>query len=685
MMILDKGSRHIFRTAWLTALLAGVTGCATAVGDRIVAAGDRVGVRFTCRLPDGAIASSTEKTVADDPSLPKAPVFLASSGDEPMTLPSGTELEALRAKPLRAMEEELLSRLVDSVVGMRVGESRLMKFTANPAPAVAGETTSIEMARVRVRPRELRLTVEEYRKRKGAEPAVGESYTIDPAFLGRVTEISGDQVVISYAAPPDKTVRTPFGIGTVREKDEGYEVELDVRKGRLVRSGPLVGRITAVDDRHFTIDYSHPFGGEELRCDVRVVSVEPSVKKTLSKESVPPVAGATNGGLPVGEAEALLAKVSVAIGDAAQQGKNQVLIDAAQPSEVVAGDLVTVHYTASLEDGSVFATTRESVVTNPSGKKVSWYSPPLNYAAEEVVAGKREILPGLGEAVIGLQPGEKKHVVFPPEKAFGAADPKNTVQFPLARNLPRIVRIPADEYVKRFSSFPVVNKEVDLVPYFRSRVAQVTEQDVALEFLAENGKVINEPYGTVTVAVSGEQITTTLKPVVGAAFPVNQGTGVITAADGTSFTVDFNNPLAGKNIVLDLEVTSLTKASHLEAREVDWSEDHDAALARAKKEGKPVFLILYADWCDFCKKLFAETLPDPRIKAMREKFVWLKVNSEKDKKYFQKYGQKGYPLIVLMNPDGTVVGKIDGFQDGATLSRTLKDFPAVQGKVAVAK
>ena len=42
-----------------------------------------------------------------------------------------------------------------------------------------------------------------------------------------------------------------------------------------MRTGPLVGRIIAVENGLFTLDYGLPFGGETLVCDV---VVEPQVK-----------------------------------------------------------------------------------------------------------------------------------------------------------------------------------------------------------------------------------------------------------------------------------------------------------------------------------------------------------------------------------------------------------------------
>ena len=64
------------------------------------------------------------------------------------------------------------------------------------------------------------------------------------------------------------------------------------------------------------------------------------------------------------------------------------------------GDSVKVHYTCKLEDGSVFATSR-------------------NKEPLEFEIGAAEVIPGLQEAVVGMAPGETKTVTVPPEKAYG--------------------------------------------------------------------------------------------------------------------------------------------------------------------------------------------------------------------------------------------------------------------------
>jgi FKBP-type peptidyl-prolyl cis-trans isomerase 2 len=64
------------------------------------------------------------------------------------------------------------------------------------------------------------------------------------------------------------------------------------------------------------------------------------------------------------------------------------------------GDKVRVHYTGTLDDGTVFDSTRQR---GPMEFKI----------------GEGRLVPGFEEAVIGMKPGEVKKVHLEPAKAFG--------------------------------------------------------------------------------------------------------------------------------------------------------------------------------------------------------------------------------------------------------------------------
>jgi FKBP-type peptidyl-prolyl cis-trans isomerase 2 len=356
-----------------------------------------------------------------------------------------------------------------------------------------------------------------------------------------------------------------------------------------------------------------------------------------------------------------------------QSGKPVVIdLGPEDPVTVQAGDLVVVNYTVSLEDGRLIATTSSKVAGDPKRKKSESFRNQDLFAAEEILAGGAGPVPGIGEMVVGLKKGGKKTVTLPPDKAFGPRDPKKTAQLPCERRMPKNPALDPRSYVGQFGTFPIVGKEIHLTPYFKSRIVEVAENFVRLESLAKGGEKGQEPFGTTEVQIEGEEIVIRLNPKLGADFEINNQKGKIVSTDGSTFTVDFNPPLAGKPVVLDLEVVSLTQASAFKGMEIAWMEDHDKALDKAKKEKKPVVLMLYAPWCSWSKKLMNEAMEDPRIKVMKDKFVWAKVNSETQKDLYQFYEQKGFPLTVILSPDGEIIGKIDGYREAGALKKDLE-------------
>jgi peptidylprolyl isomerase len=64
------------------------------------------------------------------------------------------------------------------------------------------------------------------------------------------------------------------------------------------------------------------------------------------------------------------------------------------------GDTVKVHYTGKLEDGTVFDTSQES--------------DPVQFTI-----GGGEVIQGFEEAVVGMEPGEKKTASIPADDAYG--------------------------------------------------------------------------------------------------------------------------------------------------------------------------------------------------------------------------------------------------------------------------
>ncbi len=64
------------------------------------------------------------------------------------------------------------------------------------------------------------------------------------------------------------------------------------------------------------------------------------------------------------------------------------------------GDKVKIHYTGKLDDGDVFASSK-------------------NKGPIEFTLGQGQVMPGIEESVEGMKPGESKTVTVPSDKAYG--------------------------------------------------------------------------------------------------------------------------------------------------------------------------------------------------------------------------------------------------------------------------
>ncbi|MFQ5887525.1 MAG: peptidylprolyl isomerase [Candidatus Hydrothermarchaeales archaeon] len=81
------------------------------------------------------------------------------------------------------------------------------------------------------------------------------------------------------------------------------------------------------------------------------------------------------------------------------------------------GDFVRVSYTGRFENGQVFDSTDEEVA-----KAEGIYVKERKYGLLSITIGKSPLIEGFNEALIGMEEGEKKKVVIPPEKAYGDID-----------------------------------------------------------------------------------------------------------------------------------------------------------------------------------------------------------------------------------------------------------------------
>ena len=78
------------------------------------------------------------------------------------------------------------------------------------------------------------------------------------------------------------------------------------------------------------------------------------------------------------------------------------------------GDVVAIHYTGRLSDGTIFDTSEGGT--------------PLSFTL-----GSGQVIPGFEEAALGMEEGDSKTVTIPEEKAYGSYDAEKVINFPADR------------------------------------------------------------------------------------------------------------------------------------------------------------------------------------------------------------------------------------------------------------
>jgi thiol-disulfide isomerase/thioredoxin len=172
-------------------------------------------------------------------------------------------------------------------------------------------------------------------------------------------------------------------------------------------------------------------------------------------------------------------------------------------------------------------------------------------------------------------------------------------------------------------------------------------------------------------------------------YPPSVQAGVAPPASNGSAAIgkDGNHPVRRSAWVFVIAAAFVCSALAQEAKgpEVPWAKSWDEALAQAKADGKPIMIDFYTDWCGWCKKLDADTYPDPSVVQYLADFVCVKLNAEKEGKDQAKtYNVSAYPTIVFADSSGAYLGRVLGYRLPAPfiaevkkVMETAKEMPAL--------
>ncbi|MDV6237301.1 tetratricopeptide repeat protein [Leptospira ellisii] len=107
--------------------------------------------------------------------------------------------------------------------------------------------------------------------------------------------------------------------------------------------------------------------------------------------------------------------------------------------------------------------------------------------------------------------------------------------------------------------------------------------------------------------------------------------------------------------------------------EIRWEKSVKTAFEKAKMDGKPIFIDVYADWCAYCKTLKNEIYPAKEVQNELSKFVTLSLDGDAFPNLKRKYGIKGYPSILFLDKNGSLIDKITGMPDTRMILRSIRN------------
>lgn len=100
---------------------------------------------------------------------------------------------------------------------------------------------------------------------------------------------------------------------------------------------------------------------------------------------------------------------------------------------------------------------------------------------------------------------------------------------------------------------------------------------------------------------------------------------------------------------------------NLFAAEIAWNDTYEQAQAKAKKESKPLLVLITSEQCRWCRKFEATTLQDEDvISKLNSKFVTVHVTRDKSV-YPKNLSAKMVPMNYFLDSNGKVIYSMPGY------------------------
>jgi thioredoxin-related protein len=133
-----------------------------------------------------------------------------------------------------------------------------------------------------------------------------------------------------------------------------------------------------------------------------------------------------------------------------------------------------------------------------------------------------------------------------------------------------------------------------------------------------------------------------------------------------------------KTVVLTLLFAVLLSFPLRGASQFSWRTDFDAALVESQQTSKPIFVDVYADWCEWCHKLDRDVYSKANFAKYMDNFIPVKIDAEDSKegtRFAEKYHIDSFPTMLVIDSNGKIINRISGY---LSVEELIQDISMVQ-------
>lgn len=108
-------------------------------------------------------------------------------------------------------------------------------------------------------------------------------------------------------------------------------------------------------------------------------------------------------------------------------------------------------------------------------------------------------------------------------------------------------------------------------------------------------------------------------------------------------------------------------------KSIRWEQEPRLAAERSKESHRPVMLYVAAESCGFCRKLEKTAWADPAVtQLIHDRYIPLKIDGMRQPRLVQALEIDGFPAVIVLSPDGVILGRVDGYVGAREMLSRLK-------------